>query len=143
MASIELIPKFPVLIVQTGVFLASFVVVKKLLAEPYLAVKERRQRLTGGNKEEAVELLRKADALSQRVNDRLLDAAAKAKKERDDARAVALEKRQGQLSAAEAEARAHVDSVSREIAKDVEAEKAKIPSIVASLTQEVYKAALA
>ena len=44
MASLELVPHPDVLVVQAGVFLANFVVVKKLLVEPYLTVRDKRER---------------------------------------------------------------------------------------------------
>lgn len=142
MASLNLIPNPSVLVVQAGVFLANILVVKKLFVEPYLMVRDRREQLTIGGKDEASQAFAEADRTAADIQTRLSAAMAAAKKERDSLREVATQKRQALLAEAEAQAKKHVDSVEQQIKSEMTAERAKIPGIVASLTDEVYLAAL-
>lgn len=142
MASLNLVPNPPVLVVQAGIFLASLAIVKKLYVDPYLAVRDRRDALTLGNKDAAAAALTQAEAVQQKVADVLSSAADTAKKSREASRAGAIEKRNAILSAAEAAAKSEVNAVEKTIHGELAAEKAKIPAIVAALTQEVYQLAL-
>lgn len=143
MASLELIPKVPVLVVQGAVFLANIVIVKKLLVEPYLQVKDRRDKVTVGSKDDAVRFLAEAERVSQHIAERLQTAYDAAKAEREKIRAAALAKRDTIVSAAEKEAKAHMDVMERQVRDSLDQEKQKVPAIVKSLTDEVYRIALA
>ena len=142
MASLNLVPNPPVLAVQAVVFLANYAIIQKLFVAPYLAVRDRRDALTIGNKDAAVAALAQAEATQQKITDALSGAADAAKKSRDAFRATAIDKRTAILGAAEAEAKAAVGAVEKQIQGELATEKAKIPSIVAALTQEVYQLAL-
>lgn len=143
MASLNLIPNPPVLAVQAVIFLANVVLVKKLFVEPYLQVKDRRDKVTIGSKDDATRLLAEAEQISQRVNERLQSAYDAAKVEREAIRNAAIAKRDDLLAAAEKDAKAHVESVERQIGDAMTREKAKVSGVVESLTDEVYRIALA
>lgn len=142
MASLNLVPNPPVLVVQAGIFLANLAIIKKLYVDPYLTVRDRREKLTVGNREDATKALQQAEATQTRIAEVLTNAAETARKGKDSVRAVAIEKRNSVLSAAEAEAKAQVEAVERQIQSELAAEKAKIPGVVAQLTQEVYALAI-
>lgn len=143
MAALNLVPNPSVLIVQVGVFLVNMAVVKKLFVEPYLVVRERREALTVGSKDEATRALAECETITQAIEARIVATATEAKKERERLRNAALEKRAAVLAAANAETQKTVEAVEQQIRQDLVAERAKVPSIVASLTDEVYKLALA
>jgi F0F1-type ATP synthase membrane subunit b/b' len=143
MAAVNLVPNPAVLVVQAGVFLVNLVLVKKLYVEPYLRVRDRREAMTVGSRDEAARALAECDTVAQALEARLNAAMTDAKKARDRVREAALTKRTDMLSAAEAEARQAVDAVERQIQQEVATERAKVPAVVASLTDEVYKLALA
>jgi F0F1-type ATP synthase membrane subunit b/b' len=143
MASLNLVPNPPVLAVQAAIFLTGLVVVKKLFVEPYLTVRDKREKLTLGSKDEAQKLLAECDRISQDITAKLNQAVADAKQARDKVREAALAKRQTALSAAEGDSKKLVAEVENQIKQDLAAEKAKVPAIVKSLTDEVYKLALA
>ena len=142
MASLNLVPNSPVLVVQAGIFLANLAIIKKLYVDPYLTVRDRRDALTLGNKDAAMAALDQAEATQQKITTTLSNAADAAKKSRDSLRAIAIEKRNVILAAAESEAKAEIDAVEKRIQSELAAEKAKIPAIVVLLTQEVYQLAL-
>jgi F0F1-type ATP synthase membrane subunit b/b' len=138
MATLELIPKVPVLIVQTGVFLANIVVVKKLFVDPYLKLQDRRDAMTIGNQEGATKILSECEQITRSVTTKLESAYAEAAARREVVRATTLAKKTEMLRTAETEARAYVEAIEKDIQQEVAREKQKIPAIVNSLTQEFY-----
>lgn len=143
MASLNLVPNPPVLAVQAVVFLTGLVVVKKLFVEPYLTLRDKREVLTVGSKDEAQKLLQETDRISQEITAKLNVAISDAKQAREKIRDAALTKRNAALGAAEGESKKLVQEVENQIKQDLAAEKAKVPAIVKNLTEEVYKLALA
>jgi F0F1-type ATP synthase membrane subunit b/b' len=143
MATLNLIPNPPVLAVQAGIFLLNIVVVKKLMLEPYLKIRDRRDQLTVGSKDSAEKATREADTATAEIHTRLTGAATEAKAEREKLREVALERKATIVTKAEAEARATVAAAETEIKQAMAQEKTKVPAIVKQLTDEVYRLALA
>ncbi len=143
MASLNLVPNPPVLAVQAVVFLMGLAVVKKLFVEPFLELRDKREKLTVGSKDEAVKLLAEADRVSLDITAKLNTAITEAKQAREKTRDAAIDKRTAALSAAEGESKKFLAEVESQIRQDLAQEKAKVPAIVKSLTDEVYKLALA
>lgn len=139
MASLELIPKVPVLIAQTGVFLANVFVVKKLFVDPYLSVKDRRDALTVGSTGNAVKILQEADQLAKDISNKVEAAYSEASAAREAQRNQALAKKTDIIKAADDEARRHIESIEKQIKQEVQTERQKIPAIVNTLTQEFYQ----
>lgn len=142
MATLELVPKIPVLLVQAGIFLANIVIVKQLFVAPFLKLKDRRDALTIGNQDVAVKILAECEALTKEIAAKLDAAYTNASITRESIRAASLVKKTEVIKGAEAEARAFVDSIETEIKREIESEKQKIPAIVNSLTQEFYQRTL-
>lgn len=143
MASLNLVPNPPVLAVQAVIFLTGLFVVKKLFVQPYLELRDKREKLTVGSKDEAQKLLLETERVSQDIAAKLNAAITEAKQAREKTRDAALQKRQTALSAAEGDSKKLVQEVETQIKQDLAAEKAKVPAVVKSLTDEVYKLALA
>jgi F0F1-type ATP synthase membrane subunit b/b' len=142
MAQLVLVPNPVVLAVQAGVFLANVVVIKKLMLEPYLAVRDRREKLTQGNRDEAGAIVTRCEALATDINQRLVTTAQTAQKAKESIRNTALEKRNAILAAAEAESRATIDKMAAEVKQTLAAERAKVPQVVQQLTQQVFQLAV-
>jgi F0F1-type ATP synthase membrane subunit b/b' len=142
MANLDLIPKLPVLAVQAGIFVANLGIMKKLFMEPYLKVREAQDGMTVGSQGDASRLLAEADRVSSDVNARLLAAMAEAKAAREKVRAHALSTRQSLLEEAQTLARQELDKVETAIRGQLQSEREKVPSIVASLSNEVFNIAL-
>jgi F0F1-type ATP synthase membrane subunit b/b' len=143
MSSLQLVPDPVVLATQVGVFVVNVFVMKKLIFDPYLAVREKRERQTVGSKDAATRLVAEAEQTAHDIGTRLNAAADAAKGERETLRNEALAKRQSLVTAAEKEAKAHVAGVEQQIAADLAAQRAKVPATVAALSEELYKIALA
>lgn len=142
MATLELIPKVPVLIVQAGVFLANIAVVKTLFVDPYLKLQDRRDAMTIGNQVGATKILGECEAISRNITSKLEAAYSEAAAAREVVRASTIAKKTQMLKTAETEARAYVDAIEKEIQQEVAREKQKIPAVVNSLTQEFYEQTL-
>lgn len=142
MAQLVLVPNPVVLAVQAGVFLANVVVIKKLMLEPYLAVRDRREKLTQGNRDEAGAIVTRCEALATDINQRLVTTAQAAQKAKESIRNAALEKRNALLAAAEAESRATIEKMAAEVKQTLAAERAKVPQVVQQLTQQVFQLAV-
>lgn len=142
MASLNLIPNPSVLAVQTGLFLANIYVIKKLIVEPYMVVREQRDRLTVGSKDEAEHAIEESKKVFEYIKDALHSASLKVKDEREGLRQNALMQRKEIISAAEQEAKAEINDISQQIQKTLEVEKQKIPAVVQGLTTDVYSALL-
>jgi len=143
MAALNLVPDPEVLVVQAGIFLVALGVVKKLYVEPYLKVRERRLAATVGSKDEATKALGECDTIAQGIEQRLSGAASEAKAARETVRNAANLRRDELIAAATAEANAAVAAVEKDIQGELARERAKVPAVVAQLTDEVYSLALA
>jgi len=142
MANLDLIPKLPVLAVQAGIFVANLGIMKKLFMEPYLKVRNAQDSQTIGSQGDAARFLVVADTVSAEINARLQAALLHAKEAREKVRGTAIGQRQTLLSAAQAVVKTELDRVEGEVKAQMEAERAKVPNVVASLVNEVYKIAL-
>ncbi len=142
MSTLNLVPVPQVLLVQGAVFAANFFIIKKLFVEPYLTVRDRRERLTIGSKGDATKAITEAEVLTTKIAAALSNAADAAKKDKETIRAQAITRRQTIVGAAEAEAKTAVAAVEKDVQRVFAVERAKIPAVVQALTQEVYQLAL-
>ena len=142
MATLNLIPNPMVLGVQIGLFYVNFLAVKTLFVKPYLSVRDRRQALTFGSQDEATKALARCDRISKDIESRYINSATEAKADREQLREQAQIARQTLLSAAEKDAKAEIANVEKQIREDLASEKEKIPGVIKTLSDEVYKLAL-
>ena len=142
MASLNLVPNPGLLLVQAGIFLANMVVVRKLMVDPYLSLKDRRQALTTGSKEEGEALLRechqKNEALSQQIAKSRLEASAFRQQQCLEAESEA----HALVAGAKKEASEYAEALRTELRENLRQESEKVPAIVAKLVEEVYQACL-
>ena len=142
MATLNLIPNPMVLGAQIGVFYLNFIAVKKLFVKPYLSVRDRRQALTFGSQDEANKALASCDRISKDIESRYITSAIEAKEDREQLREQAQIARQTLLGRAEKDAKSEVANVEKQIREELAVEKAKIPGVIESLSDEVYKLAM-
>lgn len=142
MANLDLIPKLPVLAVQAGIFVANLGIMKKLFMDPYLKVKDAQDGMTYGSQGDAARLLAEAESISDDINQRMIAAMTEAKNAREKVRADALARRQAILEASQNSAKVEIDKVELEIKTQIEAERQRIPNVIANLSTEVYNIAL-
>ncbi len=131
------------LVVQIGVFLAGAAVVKKLLVEPYISVRDRRDRSTIGNRDEANQILVRCESIAQDIAGKLGAAANAAKQAHHVTRAAATKKSQETVEAAQVASKARIEAMEQQVSQELASERAKIPQIVAALSDDLYQVALA
>lgn len=139
MSSLNLSPNPTVMLVQTGIFLANFVAIKKLFLDPYLTLADKRQELTVGNQ-------RDAQVLEQKNEETLRILASKIDQARDEAALTrtqvtteANSKRDAILSEAELEAKRTIEEMRVQIREELAEERSKLPGIVQELTEAMYQ----
>ena len=142
MAELSLVPNVSVIAVQTVVFLTNLVVVKKLFVEPYLTLKDRRDKLTTGSQSDAAALTLANEQAVIKIETAIQTAAREASKARELLRQEASVKRSTIIKQAEAEAAATISSVTKQIADDLNEQKSSVPGLVKQLTAEVYQVAI-
>ena len=142
MAELSLVPNVSVIAVQTVVFLTNLVVVKKLFVEPYLTLKDRRDKLTTGSQSDAAALTLANEQAVIKIETAIQTAAREASKARELLRQEASVKRSTIIKQAEAEAAATISSVTKQIADDLNEQKSSVPGLVKQLTGEVYQVAI-
>ena len=142
MAELSLVPNVSVIAVQTVVFLTNLVVVKKLFVEPYLTLKDRRDKLTTVSQSDAAALTLANEQAVIKIETAIQTAAREASKARELLRQEASVKRSTIIKQAEAEAAATISSVTKQIADDLNEQKSSVPGLVKQLTGEVYQVAI-
>jgi len=142
MASLNLIPNPAVMAAQAGIFLTSMFVIKKLMLDPYLTVRAKRESLTTGSQADAKQALAESDRIATDLALRIRTTAESAKSEKEVVRQAALVKRQAIVENAEKEASKTVADAASRIAKDLADERAKVPAIVKSITDQIYSVVL-
>lgn len=141
MAQLNLSPDPVVLGAQAAIFLANMFVVKKLILDPYLSVRSKREASTGGSQEEAQKLATDAQALEWKITERMRAAHKEASTTREKIKSAALAKRSEILAHADAEAKKDQAKIQQDIAANLKEElsrkDATIKDIAASFVAEV------
>ncbi len=141
-AELDLIPKLPVLAVQTGIFLANLAIIKKLFVAPYLKVRAERETATQGSREEAIKLQAEAKEIEEELQRRMSEGLKQIRDQRETIRKEAMVMRQSLIEQAVKEANSWTDGAEKELSQVLQREKAKIPAVVAGLKEEIYRLTL-
>lgn len=142
MASLNLVPDPELLVIQAGIFLANLVVVKKLMIDPYLRLKDKRLAMTTGGQEEAEKTLQECRQKSLDLERQVSEARTAAKVTRQEKKSEADADYQKTLAEAKKEASEYLDKLRGELSENLKGEREKIPGLVRQLTDEVYLASL-
>lgn len=136
MSSLNLNPNATVMLVQAGVFLVNFVVVKKLLLEPYLSVSAQRKQLTEGNQSQAEHLEIENQKAIHKIQAQLNQVGDETRSLRDQAIQKAKVDRDSLVHGASDEASRTIESLRQELSKELASERSRIPTLVDQLTKE-------
>ncbi len=136
MASLNLTPNTTVMIVEAGVFLATFFVGKKLLLEPYLSVNAKRKALTEGSQSEAEHLQVENQRTIEKIDAQLSQVADDSRKLRDRSLQKAKADRDALVHSASDEANKTIEDMRQSLAKELAEERSRIPTLVDQLTKE-------
>lgn len=139
MAALNLDPNPLIIAAQMGIFIGAVVVVKKLMVEPYLRVKDKRDGLTVGSTDHAKTLVAENEQISADIQGQLQDAFQYAKKVKE----TALDSAESESRTILADAKTHIEAESSKLEQELKgnlaAETAKAKTFVDSLATEVYQ----
>lgn len=142
MSSLHLVPNPTIIAVQAGVFLANFVIVKKLYLDPYLKLTGKREAMTDGSQEESASIERKNAETSAQMETQLRELNVFTHEYRMRLNADAEDKSAKILQLAEKQAASVVAEVQEEIKLAIAKEAANIPETIEELTSAIYKQTL-
>lgn len=142
MAGINLVPNPTVLVVQTGIFLANLIIVKKFIVEPYVALRDKRAAMTTGQQTEAVKILAQCDVMTQTITASVQTAISDSSKVAQGILVEAQKKKDAILKSAEEKAKSAIEAAKSEIAATLQQERSKVPEVVRKLADEIYTAAM-
>jgi F0F1-type ATP synthase membrane subunit b/b' len=137
MSSLNLVPNPTIMVIEAGIFLANFFVVKKLLLEPYLESLEARSKLTIGSQSLAAQLDQDNAKALDTISRRLQEAAAEVRLYRENTLLVAKQKRDEVLAVATRDANEIVNHVRTDLARELVEQRRRIPDLVRNLSQQL------
>ena len=142
MSTLNLTPNPSILLIQLGLFLANLFVIKKLILQPYLELRTKREAMTKGNAGVAQKLTQEAAQKAKQIDDQLIamrtDIATHATKLKNDTTAKARET----IRNAEQEAKKFITENERVISEQVRAEETKLPELVNSTAKTLFEQAI-
>lgn len=138
MSQLNLKPDPIVLGIQAVIFLANMFVVKKLMLEPYLAVRSRRDAKTGGSQDVAQKLQSEAQELEARITERMRAAHKEAAAVRDGIKKEAMEKRSAILAKAESESKTEQAKIEEAISLNLKEERSRQEETIRSVSDQLF-----
>ena len=142
MSQLNLSPDPIVIGAQAAIFLANMYVVKKLILEPYLSVRARREARTGGNQDAAQKLSQESQALEAKITERMRAAHKEAATARDAIKNEAITKRSATLSRADAAAKSEQAQIDAEITANLNSERAKKEETIKTIADSFFAQAV-
>ena len=142
MSSLNLVPNPTVMLVQAGLFVANFVVIKKLILEPYLSVYDRQQAKTTGSQSEAERLDLESIDLEKKIAAAIDTTKDNLAEQRQAALKAARSESEAVVAAAETSANQTIETMRQEVAATIAEERAKIPGIVEEMSELVVQRVL-
>ena len=142
MSSLNLVPNVAVMAAQTGIFVANYYAVKKLLLEPYLKVYDKRRSLTVGSKEDSIRLIQENSDKELKIKSDLEKAFSDAKSVIDATVSDANTERDNIISKADAEVKAYLEGARKELASDLDEINQKVPAMVDGITNVIFEKVL-
>jgi F0F1-type ATP synthase membrane subunit b/b' len=138
MSQLNLKPDPIVLGVQAVIFLTNMFIVKKLMLEPYLSIRSRRDAQTGGSQDAAQKLQSEAEALEAKITDRMRTAHKEATVVREGIKKEALDKRAAILAKAESEAKAEQARIESALATNLKEERARQDQSIKTIADQFF-----
>ena len=142
MAQLHLVPNPTVLVVQAGFFLTILVTVKRLLLEPYLSVRSKRQAMTTGSQDGAKQIIRQNAEKTEEIQTAIKTASAEAQTLSQSILQAANLEKDKLIQEAEAAAKQVTKKMSDEIKAELQQEQVKVPGIVAKLADTMFQQAI-
>ena len=141
MSQLSLVPNPTVIGAQAAIFLANMFVIKKLILAPYLAVREAREKTTGGSHGDAAKLIDEVAKLDQTITAQMRDAQRTVATTREKIKKEANDRRAAIIATAEEAAKQEQHAIEQSIGANLSEERAKKDQIVQLLTAELARLA--
>jgi F0F1-type ATP synthase membrane subunit b/b' len=138
MAQLNLTPDPVVIGAQAAIFIANMLVIKKLILEPYLSVRSRREASTGGSQNEAQALLKETDRLGDMITQRMRQAHKDAAMVRDRIKSEALSQRATIIAQADQEAKKEQAKVLSEVEANLREERLRKDASIKDIAQSFF-----
>lgn len=124
-------------LIQFGIFVVMYLVLRRFLFIPYLRMRAEREAHIDGAEKTAQELLRKRETLEAEYQQRVQKARGGAEEERARLQAEGRAKEAEVLSQARNRAQARVNETTKKIAAEVQAAQAELDKQAAPLAREL------
>ncbi len=138
MSQLNLKPDVVVIASQAAIFLANMFVIKKLILNPYLSVRAKREASTGGSQHEAQKMAADALGLEAKITDRMRTAHKEAAVSREAIKSEALAKRATKLTKAEADTKASQVAVQNKITANLKEEQSNKETTIKTISQSFF-----
>jgi F0F1-type ATP synthase membrane subunit b/b' len=138
MSQLNLKPDPIILGVQAIIFLFNMLVVKKLMLEPYLVIRARRDSQTGGSQDAAQALQAEATALESKITERMRQAHREAAQIRDGIKKEAADRRAALLAKADTEAKAEQSRIETAVASNLREERSRQEQTVKDISDQFF-----
>ena len=142
MSSLNLVPNVAVMAAQTGVFVANYYAVKKLLLNPYLEVYDKRRALTVGSREDSIKLVQSNSDKEMKIKSDLEKAFADAKVILETSVTNASSEKEAIISSADAEVKSFLESARKDLSADLVEMNKKVPDMVDGITNVIFEKVL-
>lgn len=142
MAGINLTPQLDVIIGQSIVFGAAYVVTKNLMLKPYLKLRAAREEQTIGSKQSAEEMFKEIEKMKHHIKEKTDGVYQGLSELRKSLKGDALEQSQNIISSAKQKAEAELNEYSEKLTSEFRAEELKVGEIARSLSEELYNIAV-
>ncbi len=137
MSAINLSPDVTLIGIQASLFLSNVFIVKKLMLEPYLKVRDEREKKTQGHEGTAERLMKEADSMDRAIADKLRVAHQKASQRSNQIKSDAMSQRTALIAKAETEAKAAQVALLSEIKTNLAEESARKSEAIAAIKKEL------
>ena len=127
---------------QTGLFLASMVVVKKLILDPYLEVRQKREKATLGNEKDAQSILEQNQRSQKLIDDKTAQMVRDIGDHAQKVRKTSGETRQQLIAEAEEKAKAWLNESREQLHRDLEGEKARVAETIQGVSKAIFEQAI-
>ncbi len=140
MSQLNLNPDPIVLGAQATIFLLNMFAVKKLMLEPYLKVRAKREASTGGNQDAATSLVNEAKNIEDQITNKMRDAHKHASETREKIKSQTQEKRAAILAAAEAHAKKEQADIQNAVAANLKEQRENKEASIKSVADGLFVA---
>jgi F0F1-type ATP synthase membrane subunit b/b' len=138
MSQLNLTPDPIIIATQAAIFLANLLVIKKLILNPYLAVRARREASTGGSQHEAQKLAEDVLGLEAKITERMRVAHKDAAVSREAIKTAALANRTAKLTKAEVDTKAGQLIVQNKIVANLQEERSNKEATIKTIAQSFF-----